>query len=62
MLDTEQTGKKLLTHGQLKRRVTFIPLNKIAGYSISADKIRRAEQLVSIDTQVAVEFIIVTVL
>ena len=46
MVDTEQTGKKLLTHGQLKRRVTIIPLNKVAGRTIEADKIRRAEQLV----------------
>ena len=46
VVDTEQTGKKLLTNGQLKRRVTIIPLNKVAGRSIEAEKIRRAEQLV----------------
>ena len=46
VVDTEQTGKKLLTNGQLKRRVTIIPLNKVAGRSIEPEKIRRAEQLV----------------
>ncbi len=48
MVDTEQTGKKLLQHGQLKRRVTIIPLNKISARCIDDQKIRRAEQLVSI--------------
>ncbi|ESO09910.1 hypothetical protein HELRODRAFT_156367 [Helobdella robusta] len=46
VVDTEQTSKKLLDKGQLKRRVTFIPLNKIAGSKISADVLRRAECLV----------------
>ena len=48
VVDTEQTGKKLLQHGQLKRRVTIIPLNKVSARCIDDQKIRRAEQLVSI--------------
>lgn len=29
VVDTETTGKQLLQHGDLRRRVTIIPLNKI---------------------------------
>ena len=28
VVDTEQTAKALLAHGQLRQRVTIIPLNK----------------------------------
>ena len=46
VVDTEQTGKKLLQKGQLKRRYTIIPLNKIAARSIDQGTVNRAEQLV----------------
>ena len=46
VVDTEQTGKVLLARGQMKRRVTLIPLNKIEGRSISQQKVARAVQLV----------------
>ena len=46
MVDTEVTGKKLLQNGQLKRRYTIIPLNKISARSIQPDVVRRAENLV----------------
>jgi len=46
VVDTEQVGKKLLEKGELKRRVTFIPLNKIASTTISNDAVKRAESLV----------------
>uniref|UniRef100_A0A915IJC3 Structural maintenance of chromosomes protein n=1 Tax=Romanomermis culicivorax TaxID=13658 RepID=A0A915IJC3_ROMCU len=46
VIDSEVTGKQLLQKGDLKRRVTFIPLNKISAATINADKIRKAKQLV----------------
>jgi len=47
VVETEQVGKKLLEKGELKRRVTIIPLNKIAATTISGDAVKRAESLVS---------------
>ena len=46
-MDTEVTGKKLLQKGELRRRYTIIPLNKIAAREITADKVRAAQGLVS---------------
>ncbi|XP_033737632.1 structural maintenance of chromosomes protein 2-like isoform X2 [Pecten maximus] len=46
VVDTEVTGKKLLQKGELRRRYTIIPLNKISARSINADTVKRAEQLV----------------
>ncbi|TXG70684.1 hypothetical protein EZV62_005619 [Acer yangbiense] len=34
IVDTENTGKQLLQHGDLRRRVTIIPLNKIQSYTV----------------------------
>ena len=48
VVETEQVGKKLLEKGELKRRVTIIPLNKIASTTINNDAVKRAESLVSI--------------
>jgi structural maintenance of chromosome 2 len=45
-VETEQIGKKLLEKGELKRRVTIIPLNKISGNVISGDVVKQAESLV----------------
>ena len=47
VVDTEVTGKKLISNGKLKRRYTFIPLNKIASRTLSNDVVKRAEGLVS---------------
>nr|CAD7394978.1 unnamed protein product [Timema cristinae] len=46
IVDTEVTSKKLLKRGQLQRRTTIIPLNKISGHSMNQNTIRTAEQLV----------------
>ncbi|UYV62316.1 SMC2 [Cordylochernes scorpioides] len=46
VVDNEQTGKQLLNQGQLKRRVTIIPLNKIKGYPIDRNIVHNAENLV----------------
>nr|CAD7198716.1 unnamed protein product [Timema douglasi] len=49
IVDTEVTSKKLLKKGQLQRRTTIIPLNKISGHSMNQNTIRTAEQLVGKD-------------
>jgi structural maintenance of chromosome 2 len=46
IVDTESTGKGLLEKGQLKRRYTIIPLNKIVSKTIPSDKVKRAKALV----------------
>ncbi|KAK9699990.1 hypothetical protein RND81_08G209200 [Saponaria officinalis] len=46
VVDTETTGKQLLQNGDLQRRFTIIPLNKIQAQVISPDKQRAATKLV----------------
>eukprot|EP00112_Aurelia_sp_Birch-Aquarium-sp1_P013858 Seg2963.2 transcript_id=Seg2963.2/GoldUCD/mRNA.D3Y31 product="Structural maintenance of chromosomes protein 2" protein_id=Seg2963.2/GoldUCD/D3Y31 len=46
VVDSEQTGKQLLEKGELKRRVTIIPLNKIASKSLNDDVVKKAKKLV----------------
>ncbi|RCV28634.1 hypothetical protein SETIT_5G419000v2 [Setaria italica] len=41
VVDTEDTGKKLLKNGDLRKRVTIIPLNKIQTYMIP-DRVQQA--------------------
>ena len=48
MVDSEQTGKKLLEKGELKRRVTIIPLNKISSRSLNDDVVKKAKKLVGV--------------
>ena len=36
MVDTDATGKALLANGQLKQRVTIIPLNRVQSRSATA--------------------------
>jgi len=43
--DNEQTGKALLEKGQLRRRVTIIPLNKIADPTIAAATVKQARRI-----------------
>ncbi|XP_077107027.1 structural maintenance of chromosomes protein 2 isoform X1 [Ranitomeya variabilis] len=49
VVDTEVTGKKLLEKGELKRRLTIIPLNKISAHCIGDDTIKVAKNLVGAD-------------
>lgn len=49
VVDTEQTGKQLLQKGELRRRYTIIPLNKISARTIPNDVVKRAESLVGKD-------------
>lgn len=41
VVDTENTGKQLLQNGDLRRRVTIIPLNKIQSSPVP-DRVRHA--------------------
>ncbi|KAK4537538.1 hypothetical protein CDCA_CDCA13G3563 [Cyanidium caldarium] len=45
IVDTEQTGKLLLERGQLRRRVTLIPLNKIDARVLGSAQVQRAQAL-----------------
>jgi structural maintenance of chromosome 2 len=65
VVDTEVTGTQLLQNGELKKRVTIIPLNKITVFKASAEKIDAAQRiapgkvnlalsLVSYDTEVGI--------
>jgi len=45
VVDTEVTGKQLLQNGKLRKRVTIIPLNKIAAFKASAQTIATAQKI-----------------
>jgi structural maintenance of chromosome 2 len=45
VVDTEVTGTQLLQNGKLRKRVTIIPLNKIAAFKASAEKIATAQKV-----------------
>lgn len=49
IVDTEETGKKLLKNGKLKKRVTIIPLNKISKQSLDERVVQAAEDKVGSD-------------
>lgn len=45
VVDTEVTSTQLLQNGKLRKRVTIIPLNKIAAFRASAEKVGAAQKL-----------------
>ena len=45
VVDSAETGTQLLQNGKLRKRVTIIPLNKIAAFKASADKTGAAQKL-----------------
>lgn len=45
VVDTAETGTQLLQKGKLRKRVTIIPLNKIAAFRASAEKLGAAKNL-----------------
>lgn len=47
IVDTESTGKQLLQNGDLRRRVTIIPLNKIQSHTVPPRVQQAAVRLVS---------------
>lgn len=58
VVDSEETGKALLEKGQLRRRVTIIPLNKIVDPTINPGVVRQAKSIASgADLHLALEII-----
>ncbi|KAK9829006.1 hypothetical protein WJX72_003368 [[Myrmecia] bisecta] len=45
VVDTEQTAKALLSNGQLRNRVTIIPLNKVSSRAVPASVVNAAQRL-----------------
>ena len=45
VVDSAETGTQLLQKGKLKKRVTIIPLNKIAAFKASAEKLSAAKKI-----------------
>lgn len=52
VVEDEVVGKKLLSNGKLKRRVTIIPLNKISSSRLKEDVIKRAKDEVSCESRI----------
>ncbi|KYQ89750.1 structural maintenance of chromosome protein [Tieghemostelium lacteum] len=46
VIEDEATGKALLAKGNLQKRFTFLPLNRIDGRTIESSKVKQAEKLV----------------
>lgn len=46
VVDTEATGKALLERGNLARRVTMLPLNRMRGSPVPPEALRKAESVV----------------
>jgi len=59
IVDNEDTGKALLEKGQLRKRVTIIPLNKVSDWSISQQVVRQAKNVIpqGAETHAAMEII-----
>ena len=45
VVDTEQTGKQLLDHGQLKKRVTILPLNRLNGKCVDEARVSLSKEV-----------------
>jgi len=50
VVDNEETGRALLERGQLQRRVTIIPLNKVVDQSIRPDVVKTARKIAPADS------------
>lgn len=46
MVDSDQTGKLILERGELKRKVTIIPMNQIRAHVINEKTVQAARKLV----------------
>jgi structural maintenance of chromosome 2 len=57
VVDTEQTAKALLSNGQLRNRVTIIPLNKVSQRGIPPSAIAAANKLVGSKAKPAIELV-----
>ncbi|KAF2484852.1 structural maintenance of chromosome protein 2 [Neohortaea acidophila] len=57
VVDSSSTGKELLDHGKLRRRVTIIPLDKISASRAPADRVAAAQKLAPGQVHLAVTLI-----
>ncbi|KAG7694182.1 hypothetical protein KL951_004060 [Ogataea haglerorum] len=57
VVDTEKSGSKLLDMGNLRRRVTIIPLNKITSKAISDTQLNAAKSLAPGKVELALDLI-----
>ena len=57
VVDSSDTGKQLLDNGKLRRRVTIIPLDKIAASRAQADRVSAAQKLAPGKVNLAVTLI-----
>ena len=57
VVDSVETGSQLLQNGRLRKRVTIIPLNKIAAFRAAADKIGAAKKIAPGKVDLALSFI-----
>lgn len=57
IVDNEKTAAQLLEHGRLKKRVTIIPLNKIASRRISSEILHFAKELAPGKVELALDLI-----
>lgn len=56
VVNTEDTGKQLLQKGDLRRRITIIPLNKIQSRTILHKVQQAAVRLVNLKTLIFIAF------
>ncbi|KAL4421732.1 hypothetical protein ABPG77_002348 [Micractinium sp. CCAP 211/92] len=57
VVDSEATAKALLARGQLRQRVTIIPLNKVSGREVAAPAVAAARRLAGDKAQPALELV-----
>jgi structural maintenance of chromosome 2 len=59
VVDNEETGKALLDKGQLRRRVTIIPLNKIVDPTIPQQTVKQARRIIPESSELHLAFEII---
>ncbi|KAK5782324.1 condensin subunit SMC2 PWA37_005328 [Arxiozyma heterogenica] len=57
VVDNEKTASQLLEHGRLKKRVTIIPLNKIASKRLNSEVLKFAKELAPGKVELALDLI-----
>ena len=57
VVDSSETGSQILQKGNLKKRVTIIPLNKISAFKASAEKIGAAQEIAPGKVDIALSLI-----
>ncbi|KAF2076638.1 hypothetical protein CYY_002067 [Polysphondylium violaceum] len=57
IIDDDETGKALLAKGQLKRKVTLLPLNKIDGRALSNSVVDAAKKVSKNNAKPAIDYV-----